>query len=65
MTRVLLTGANGHLGANTARSLIDHGHQVVAFVRPTSDLRGLKGLDLALAFGDITDGESLLRAAQG
>jgi len=65
MSRVLLTGANGHLGANVVRALLKHGHQVVAFVRPASDLRGLAGLDLSYAYGDVLDGDSLVSAAAG
>lgn len=42
--KVLVTGANGHLGANTIRALLDRGYEVVAFVRPNADLRGLEGL---------------------
>lgn len=65
MTRVLVTGANGHLGANTVRALLSHGHEVVAFVRPTSDLRGLAGLDIEYAHGDVRDRDSLIAAAEG
>jgi len=65
MTRVLLTGANGHLGANLVRSLLKHGYQVIAFVRPGADLRGLAGLDVQIAYGDVLDGQSLVSAAAG
>jgi dihydroflavonol-4-reductase len=65
MTRILLTGANGHLGANTVRALLRHGHQVVAFVRPAADLRGLAGLDIEYARGDVLDADSLIAAARG
>lgn len=61
--KVLLTGANGHLGANTARELLKRNHEVVAFVRPNSDLRSLKGLSITYAQGDVRDGKSLARAA--
>jgi dihydroflavonol-4-reductase len=61
--RVLLTGANGHLGANTARALLKRGHQLVAFVRAGADLRGLEGLDVELAVGDITNKQAVLSAA--
>lgn len=63
--KVLLTGANGHVGANTARGLLARGHDVVAFVRPTSDLRGLDGLPVTYAQGDVTDVKSLTAAAKG
>lgn len=62
---VLLTGANGHVGANTARALLGHGHQVTAFVRPSADLRGLAGLNITYAKGDVGDVQALAAAAQG
>jgi dihydroflavonol-4-reductase len=65
MTRVLVTGANGHLGANTVRALLKHGHDVTAFVRQAADLRGLAGLDIQYARGDVLDGDSLVAAAAG
>lgn len=63
--KVLLTGANGHLGANIVRQLLKHGHEIISFVRPTSDLRGLRGLDVTLVKGDVTDAAALARAAEG
>lgn len=65
MTTVFLTGANGHIGANIARELLRRGHRVVGYVRETSDLRGLAGLDIELRRGDILDAEKVLRAAEG
>lgn len=63
--KVLVTGANGHLGANTIRKLCNRGHEVVAFVRPTADLRGLDGLHVHYAQGDVTDSHALTTAAEG
>lgn len=65
MARVLVTGANGHLGANTVRALLNHEHEVVAFVRPASDLRGLAGLPISYKIGDVVDEDSVLTAAEG
>jgi dihydroflavonol-4-reductase len=65
MAQVLVTGANGHVGCNTVRALIDAGHAVVAFVRPGADLRGLDGLDVAIAEGDVWDADAVVRAAEG
>lgn len=62
--RILLTGANGHIGANTARSLLERGDEVVAFVREGADLQGLEGLNITLRYGDIRDASSLINAAQ-
>ena len=63
--KILLTGANGHLGANNARELLTRGHEVVAFVRPKSDRRGLDGSTVHYAEGDVTDGALLTKAAEG
>ncbi len=65
MTRILVTGANGHLGSNIVRRLLRQGHDIVPFVRRTSDLQGLEGLGLTYAYGDILDETSLRRAAEG
>lgn len=65
MTRILITGANGHLGANIIRSLLCHGHEVVPFVRRNADLRGIEKLGLTYRYGDIMDVESLIAAADG
>ena len=63
MTRVLVTGANGHLGVNIIRSLLKRDYDVVPFVRTTSDLRGLDPLNLTYAYGDVMDRDSLSAAA--
>src|SRR5438128_1803064 len=63
--RALVTGANGLIGANVVRALLDAGHEVRAFVRDTSDLASLAGLDVELARGDVLDPRSLLDAARG
>jgi dihydroflavonol-4-reductase len=65
MVRILVTGANGHVGANIVRSLLQRGYEVVPLVRPTSDLRGLSALNLTYAYGDVTDERSLVAAAAG
>ena len=65
MTRVLVTGANGHVGSNLVRVLLRRGYEVVPFVRRTSDLRGLEGLGLDYVYGDVMDWNSLRGAAEG
>jgi len=64
-TRILVTGANGHLGANTVRSLLKKNYDVNVFVRKNSDLKGLAGLRVTYFFGDIRDREALIKAALG
>jgi dihydroflavonol-4-reductase len=63
MERILVTGANGQIGANTIRSLIRHGYQVVPFVRGNGDLRGIEQLKLDYAYGDVMDYASLAKAS--
>ena len=65
MARVLVTGASGHLGANLVRAALGRGHEVVALVRRSSDLRGLRGVSVRLATGNLLDEGSLQVAAEG
>ncbi|HEV7457981.1 MAG TPA: hopanoid-associated sugar epimerase [Roseococcus sp.] len=64
-TTILLTGANGFLGASLARELLARGHAVRAFVRPRSARHTLDGLPIELALGDLTDAQSLRDAMAG
>lgn len=64
-SKILVTGANGHLGANTIRSLLKRNYNVNVFVRENSDLRGLSGLPVTYYFGDVRDLEALTKAAIG
>jgi len=61
----LVTGANGFLGSAVVRALLAEGTAVRALVRRGSDRRNLTGLDVEIADGDVTDLESLRRAAAG
>lgn len=63
MTRVAVTGASGHIGANLVRELLGRGYQVVALVRKTS--LALEGFDVERVDGDILDPRSLRRAFSG
>ncbi len=63
--KTLVTGANGHLGANLVRQLLAQGREVKAFVRPQADLRGLEKLDIEIVRGDILKGDSVFRALDG
>jgi dihydroflavonol-4-reductase len=61
----LVTGASGHIGAHVVRHLLAQGRAVRAFVRPTSNLTGLAGLDVELARGDVLDRGTLEAALKG
>jgi dihydroflavonol-4-reductase len=61
----LITGASGHIGAHVVRHLLAQGRTVRALVRPTSNLKGLQGLDVELARGDVLDRSSLVSALKG
>jgi nucleoside-diphosphate-sugar epimerase len=63
--RILVTGANGFVGAALCRKLAETGHQVRGLVRKTSDLSLLQGVTLELLFGSLQDAESLRIAAEG
>lgn len=62
---VLVTGANGFVGAAVVRALLEDGCAVRAFVRRGSDRRNLERLDVEPAFGDLNDADSVRRAAEG
>ena len=61
----LVTGASGFVGSAVVRQLIAHGERVRAFVRPTSKLENINGLDIEVAIGNITDPVSLRSAMRG
>lgn len=61
--KVLVTGANGLIGANLVRELLKSGYQVRAMVRPSSDVQYLQGLDIETVYGDVLQAESLISAA--
>lgn len=54
---IAVTGANGHIGCNLCRHLIEHGHQVRALVHRNN--QGIKGLSMGFVPGDLMDPGSL------
>ena len=62
---ILLTGANGHLGANLLRRLLADGAAVRVLLRPDSDNSSVDGLGVERVFGDLSDPASLVAATTG
>jgi nucleoside-diphosphate-sugar epimerase len=56
---ILLTGANGHLGANLLRRLLADGAAVRVLLRPYSDNSTVDGLDVERVYGDLANPASL------
>lgn len=63
--KALVTGATGFVGAAVARRLLAAGHEVRALARAGSNRANLDGLDIEVVTGDLTETESLARAAMG
>src|SRR5215471_11756390 len=61
----LVTGANGHLGNNLVRHLINKGIPVRASVRNIKNKKPFAGLNCEVVQADITDKQSLVRALRG
>ncbi len=61
----LVTGANGFIGSHLVEALIERGYLVRAFIRTTSNLQWIKGLNIQLAYGSFDDYPSLCDAVDG
>lgn len=61
----LVTGATGFVGSAVARTLAARGHDLRLLTRPASDRGNIAGLEAEVVTGDLTDPESLRRAAAG
>jgi len=61
----LVSGASGHLGNNLVRLLIRKGIPVKATVRDLNRKTSLSDLDCEVAYADLTDKLSFVRALQG
>lgn len=62
---ILATGASGFLGGHVVEALVEDGHSVTVLARETSDLSAVRHLDLDIHYGDLTDVESIEKAAEG
>jgi uncharacterized protein YbjT (DUF2867 family) len=54
-------GGSGQLGSDIVRMLVDAGHEVTVFMRPTSSPERLAGLPVEFVDGDVTVEQDVLR----
>jgi len=59
----LVTGADGLLGSNIVRELLEQGHQVSVLVQPGSHSTALEGLPVQVFTGDLLDDQQGLNVA--
>lgn len=62
--KILVTGANGFLGANLIRELVSRGETVKAFVRASADLSALENVECDIFRGDILSAEDVSRGLE-
>eukprot|EP00475_Leptophrys_vorax_P039711 TRINITY_DN7215_c0_g1_i1.p1 TRINITY_DN7215_c0_g1~~TRINITY_DN7215_c0_g1_i1.p1 ORF type:complete len:364 (+),score=94.60 TRINITY_DN7215_c0_g1_i1:27-1118(+) len=62
---VLVTGASGFVGEHLCRALHEQNHSIRVLCRKSSDLTFLKGIDVEVFHGDVTDPQSVEIAAKG
>jgi dihydroflavonol-4-reductase len=65
MKPTLVTGANGHLGNNICRQLVERGETVRAMLRASADPAPLAGLPIEIVRGDIMSEGDVARAMAG
>lgn len=63
--KILVTGADGFVGSNLVRELLDRKYEVVAFVQRGVDPVTLKGLPVEFRYGDLLDEASIHAAMAG
>jgi dihydroflavonol-4-reductase len=65
MRHCCVTGANGFVGSNVVRDLLESGYEVTALVGADLDLANLEGLPVKVREVDLLDRASLRRALAG
>ncbi|HVP36622.1 MAG TPA: NAD-dependent epimerase/dehydratase family protein [Terriglobales bacterium] len=63
--KIFITGASGFIGINLVRRLAKTEHKLYCLVRKTSQVTELNEFGVTLAYGDVTDKNSLLQGMRG
>ncbi len=63
--KVLLTGGSGFVGGQLAKLLVARGHEVIALVRRSSKVDGLKALGVRVTVADLHTGDGVDEAVRG
>lgn len=63
--KIFITGADGMLGSNLLRKLLQEEHQIVTFLQPDRDIRTIENLAIEKKYGDILNKEDLIKAMAG
>ena len=63
--KATVTGADGLLGSNLVRELLDRGFEVSALIHPSSKSKTLDGLPITRLAGDILDKQAVEDAVRG
>jgi nucleoside-diphosphate-sugar epimerase len=59
MSKCLVTGASGFIGAHLVQALVARGDDVACLVRKSSRLEALAGLPIRFVYGDVTQPDAL------
>jgi dihydroflavonol-4-reductase len=63
--KVLVTGADGFLGSNIVRELLNRNFEVRGFLQEGRTAHTIKQLSIEITFGDILNASEVEHAAQG
>lgn len=63
--KIFFTGASGFIGRNTAKRLIESGHECICLIRENSKKEMLESIGCQFVTGDIADKGSLIEGMKG
>lgn len=62
---VFISGADGFVGSNLVRELLNRKHKIVAFVKEGDDPKTIKDLPITIKYGNLLDADSIAEAMAG